>query len=118
MKLKEKLLKLLKMAVSLLGACIWHSTIESAVMSQQGQGQHLVSMEGGSRVQPKRRQNSFISHLRSILGKFSEVMFLMVFWYCLSVFPNSIVSNTVLHNVAQKNLLPCGKGVKLSSFVD
>lgn len=100
MKLKEKLLKLLKMAVSLLGACIWHSTIESAVMSRQGQ--HLVSMEGGSRVQPKRRQNSFISHLISILGKFSEVMFLMVFWYCLSVFPNSIVSNTVLHNVAQK----------------
>jgi len=93
---------LLKMAISLLHACMWHSMFQSAVTSQQGQGWHLVSTKGGSSVQPKRRRKIFPSHLRNILGKFSALMFVMVFRYCLSKLPNGTVSNTVLHSLALK----------------
>lgn len=104
MKLKEKLLKLfsVKMPVSLLRACIWHSMFELAVTSQQGQDWHLVSTKGSSSVQPKTRKKRFTTHLRNILGKFSELMFMMVFRYCLSKFPNGTVSKKVVHNLAQK----------------
>lgn len=103
---------LFKTAVSLLHACMWHSTFESAVTSQQGQDWHLMSTKGGSTVQPNTRKNRITRHLRNILGEFLELMIMIIFRYC--EFPNDSVSNVVLHSLAQKSLSPCGKGIKLS----